>query len=607
VEAIADLVEGQQVPPAATDVIDQIAHEGGGAGGVEGGHRLGFSWDIMAFMSDLRNLRVWNVALVFILASLVTACSHAQNSRLPAGRSASPVLWQLDWQDGAVAYEVFVRSFADSDGDGVGDLQGLISRLDYLNDGDPATTDDLGVTVLWLMPIFESPSYHGYDVIDYERINPDYGTLEDFEDLVAAADARGIRIVLDLVLNHSGTGHPAFQDAVTGAGARYRDWYVWRDTDPGWTQPWGGTWPTWHENAIDGTFYYGVFWGGMPDLNYTNAEVREEAFRLARLWLDRGAGGFRLDAARYLIETGQGQGGQADTPETHEFWRAFARAVREHNPEAMIVAENWSDTDVIATYFGDTSVLPEGDGLPLNFNFPLAGAILTSARIGDPGPVRGVLGDMALHYPEGVRDAPFITNHDQRRVASELDGEDGPLRVAASMLLTLPGVPFLYYGEEVGLENGPSNADEDKRTPMPWNDGPGGGFTDGNPWHPFAPGRDTANVSDQDDDPGSLLNHYRGLIQARVRSEALGGGRFELLDPASGGTASLAWKLETDGETVLVVINLSGGFQTVTGLDVAGRPTEALYEDGAAGNPTGGDGSATVYLQPHGTSIWRFE
>jgi alpha-amylase len=561
----------------------------------------------MALMSDLRKFPVWNVVLVFALTILTTACSHAQDSRLPAGRSASPVLWQHGWQDGAVAYEVFVRSFADSDGDGVGDLPGLTARLDYLNDGDPETTDDLGVTVLWLMPIFDSPSYHGYDVVDYERINPDYGTLDDFTALVEAAEARGIRIVLDLVLNHSGTGHPAFQDAATGEDARFRDWYVWRDGDPGWTQPWGGTWPTWHENAADGTFYYGVFWGGMPDLNYTTPEVREEAKRLARLWLDRGAAGFRLDAARYLIETGPGQGGQADTPETHAFWREFSRAVREHDPEAMIVAENWSDTDIIATYYGDTSVLPGGDELPLNFNFPLAGAVLTSARIGDPSPVRSVLGDMALHYPQGVRDAPFITNHDQRRLASQLANEAGPMRVAASVLLTLPGVPFMYYGEEVGLENGLSDADEDKRTPMPWHDGPGGGFTDGTPWHPFAPGRETDNVEDQDGDPGSLLNHYRSLIQARVESEALGQGVFELLDPASGGTNCLAWKRQTDDETVLVVINLSGGFQTVSGLDVPGRPAKALYEDGAAGSPTGGNGNATIYLQPYGTSIWRFE
>jgi glycosidase len=222
------------------------------------------------------------VVTAVVLAAFA-ATVGAQEPRRADRRAQAVVQWQHDWADGAVFYEVFVRSFADSDGDGIGDLRGLIERLDYLNDGDPTTDDDLGVSGLWLMPIFPSPSYHGYDVTDYESIDSDYGTLADFADLMRETERRGIRVVLDLVLNHSSSQHPWFVDSATGSGSPYRDWYVWNATNPGWTQPWGGSFPTWHLNGIDGTYYYGVFWGGMPDLNFMTPAVRAEARRLAAL------------------------------------------------------------------------------------------------------------------------------------------------------------------------------------------------------------------------------------------------------------------------------------------------------------------------------------
>jgi len=175
------------------------------------------------------------------------------------------------WANGAVFYEVFVRSFQDSDGDGKGNLRGLTARLDYLNDGDPVTDGDLGVDAIWLMPIFPSPSYHGYDVVDNEQVNPDYGTLADLNALVAAAHARGIKVILDLVVNHTGAGHPWFQDSISSATAAHRDWYVWSPFDPGWKQPWGPIFgaSTWHHRpnpSVPG-WYYSVFWSGMPDLD----------------------------------------------------------------------------------------------------------------------------------------------------------------------------------------------------------------------------------------------------------------------------------------------------------------------------------------------------
>jgi glycosidase len=542
--------------------------------------------------------------LVAALMGVIAVSAAASDLRRGGDRRVEPtVQWNHGWADGTVLYEVFVRSFADSDGDGVGDLRGLIDRLDYLNDGDPATSDDLGVGGLWLMPVFASPSYHGYDTTDYEKVKPDYGTLADFEELAAECHRRGIRLVLDLVLNHTSSDHPWFVTAAAGPTSELRSHYVWRSIDPGWTQPWGGSSPTWHLNPIDGTFYYGIFWGGMPDLDYREPAVRAEAARLARLWLDRGADGFRLDAVRYLIEDGAGRG-QQDTPETHAFWREFSQAVRSHRPDALLVGESWADTATIATFFGSTTAISGGDELPSAFDFPLAEAILDGVLAADRRPIEEVLTDATQLYPEGVRDAPFLSNHDQVRTATRLGSDVGRLRSAASVVLTVPGLPFLYYGEEVGLRNGTTSGDEAKRSPMPWNDtSPGGGFTTGQPWFAFSPGRDIANVEDQSGQMDSLLAHYRGLIRARSGSVALAAGRLSLPDHPN--TDALVLLRESADERVLVVVNLGARYFTAAGIEVDGRPIAKIYGDGFTGDLTGGPGNLSVFLPPHATAIWR--
>jgi len=542
------------------------------------------------------------VLAVVLLAA--ASWAGAQGVRRPQGRvGPAPPPWSHAWLDGTTFYEIFVRSFADSDGDGVGDLRGLISRLDHLNDGDPTTTDDLGVGGIWLMPIFPSPSYHGYDATDYESINPDYGDLDDFVDLIEEAHRRGIRVILDLVLNHTSVEHPWFVESASSAASPRRDWYVWRTSNPGWTQPWGGTSPTWHANPFGAGFYYGVFWSGMPDLNFTHPPVLAEAERLARLWLGRGADGFRLDAARYLVETGPGPR-QQDTPETHAVWRDFAAAVRSARPEAMLVGEAWADAATIATYYGSTAVVAEGDELPQNFDFPLAEAVLQGVASGTAAPILSALATDAAVVPARVRWTPFLSNHDQVRTATRLGGVPGRLRAAASVLLTLPGVPFMYYGEEVGLASGSGSGDEAKRTPMPWDDSPGGGFTTGTPWYPFAPGRDTANVADQVHDARSLLAHYRSLIRLRAAEPALGSGRLTTLD--SGNAAVLAFLREAGQDTVLVAVNLGGGIQVAGPLAVPGRPDTELYGDGFPGPPSGSEGRWSLTLPPYATAVWRF-
>lgn len=553
-------------------------------------------------------MRTWRMVrrLAFGAAILAAVCitsgsgAPAVPAQKPTAASPATTQWKHDWVNSAVFYEVFVRSFADSNGDGIGDLPGLISKLDYLNDGDPKTTTDLGVDALWLMPVFVSPSYHGYDATDYDHINPAYGTNEDFARLCREAHRRGLRVILDLVLNHTSDQHPWFVASASSPKSDKRDWYVWRPDNPGWTQPWGRN-PTWHEK--NGAFYYGIFWGGMPDLNFRSPQVRAEMKRIAKEWLDRGADGFRLDATRHLIEAGGGAA-QNDSPETHAFLSEFAGFVRSVKPEAILVGENWTDTDTIATYFGKADKVKGGDQLPMNFNFPLAGAIVDGVRKGDAQGLASTIREMQKTYPPGVIDAPFLTNHDMVRVATQLGGDPALLRSAAAVLLTLPGAPFLYYGEEIGLANGPGEDDEFKRTPMPWDATSRGGFTTGKPWFAFAPGQEKINVAAETNDPNSLLASYRALVHARRLSEALRLGTLELLSSPG---AALAFTRRTDRQSVLVLHNLGAASATLGPYGSADRAPEPIFVSPGIAAPARAAAGWTITLPPHASGIWEME
>ncbi|MEZ4519401.1 MAG: alpha-amylase family glycosyl hydrolase, partial [Chloroflexota bacterium] len=405
----------------------------------------------------------------------------------------------LPWWNDRTFYEVFVRSFQDSDGDGIGDLQGLIDRLDYLNDGDPATTDDLGVTGIWLMPIAQSPSYHGYDVTDYFTIEEDYGTNEDFQRLLEEAHKRGIAVIVDLVMNHTSSEHPWFLDA-RRPGSPHESWYIWDTMPDFWFNPWGGV--AWHQIGL--RYYFGMFWEGMPDLNYRNGEVTDEMYDIIHFWLDDMAvDGFRLDAIRHLIEDGEVQ---ANTPETHAWLQGFYNYVHDLNPDALTVGEVWDETAAVVPYVGDE--------VDIAFEFQLAEAIIDSLLIRNNTAVytawEGILGQ----YPAGQY-APFLTNHDQDRIINQLRGDEAAAKVAAGLVLTSPGVPFIYYGEEIGMSG--VKPDEQIRTPMQWgiNEAGGPAFTSGEPWEPLQANWATRTVESQVADPASLLSTYRTLIHLR--------------------------------------------------------------------------------------------
>ncbi len=446
----------------------------------------------------------------------------------------------LDWRDGGVCYEIFVRSFYDSDGDGVGDLRGLIQKLDYINDGDPETRDDLGARCIWLMPVARSPSYHGYDVTDYYRVEPDYGTNDDFKLLVFEARRRGVRVLVDLVLNHTSSEHPFFKHALLHPESPYRDWYVWSPTHPGVRNPWGGD--NWHRSPVRDEYFYGFFWSGMPDLNYRTPAVREEAKRIARFWLEEmGVDGFRLDAIPFLVEE---DGIVQHAPGTHEVLREIAAHIRDVAPGAFTIGEVWDSTGAMLPYYPDQ--------LDAHFAFEVSDGLLEAVRTASSTGLLAAVERLQRAVPDH-RWAPFLRNHDQTRTLTALGGDVRRAKLAAGLLLTLPGVPFVYYGEEIGMTG--DKPDPRLRTPMHWSLGPTAGFSEGIPWEPLQPDSLSANVQAMDGDPNSLLELYRRLIRLRAEDPALGGGQLVALDA---GTERVAAYLRRRGDRVaLVIANLA--------------------------------------------------
>ncbi len=503
------------------------------------------------------------------------------------------------WWNDAVFYEVFVRSFYDTNGDGRGDFDGLRERLDYLNDGDPETDTDLGVTALWLMPIHPSPSYHGYDVTDYRGVNPQYGSMESFRALLAAAHERGIRVVIDFVVNHSARAHPWFTGSSTGAGP-YRDFYRWSATRPTYTGPQGQT--VWHAGARG--FYYGLFFGGMPDLNFDTPAVRDSMFAASDFWLeDVGVDGFRLDAVKYVDEDGPVL---ENTPETYAFWADFQARVEAARPDAFTVCEAWSTTAEVVPYVRDS-------GLNACFEFDLAGRILNAVRTGDAAPLASAAQQIYADYPF-LQVATFLTNHDQNRVMEELSLDVPRAKAAAALLLTLPGIPFVYYGEEIGMLG--RKPDEDIRRPMQWSDAPGAGFTTGTPWRAPNPNYADWNVEGQTDDPQSLLSAYRRFISARNASPALRRGEYHAgLASDPGVMAFLRTSSPADGaEAVLVAVHTGDAATTDVALDLppgilipGSYVAERLDAPGVTESITvGADGRVTgLALEAHGVRIWR--
>jgi alpha-amylase len=440
------------------------------------------------------------------------------------------------WWNYAVFYELSVPSFYDSNHDGIGDFNGLIEKLDYLNDGDPNTTTDLGITGIWLLPIHPSPSFHGYDVMDYYAINPDYGTMDDFRRLVDEMHRGGIRVIIDLAVNHTSSQHPWFIQS-QDPQSPYRNWYVWADADPGWKGPWNQQ--VWY--PLNNAYYYAFFWEGMPDLNYSNPDVTAEMENITRFWLnDVGIDGFRLDAIGSLIEEGSVT---IETKSSHDWFANYYKFYKGIAPDAMTIGEVWREDAVVVPWVANHEI-------DLAFDFDLSAAMLASVIDENSSRILDTLRSGTSQFPEGQY-GTFLTNHDMMRVVYQLGGNPEEAKVAASLYLVLPGVPFIYYGEEIGMASKKID-----RLPMQWSASQYAGFSDVIPTMMPDNQYATVNVSAQASDPNSLLSHYRTLISLRNSHPALRTGELYLLSTLDQGL--FACLRTTSDESILVVLNLTG-------------------------------------------------
>lgn len=404
---------------------------------------------------------------------------------------------QTRWWNNETAYEIFVRSFCDSNGDGIGDFNGITKKIDYLNDGYAQSLYDLGVKLVWLMPINPSPSYHGYDVTNYYAVNPDYGSIKDFKNMLFMAHYKNIKVIIDLVINHTSDKHPWFIKSASN-DSFYRNFYRWETSPSSQTGPWGQQ--LWYPK--NGSNYYALFWSGMPDLNYNYQPVKDSIFAAAKYWIkEMGVDGFRLDAAMYLYEEGTTL---INHPKTLAFWKEFNDSCKSWNSNSLLVGEVWDVPENIALY---------SDKLDLCFDFNLADANMNAANTGNPYNSRLAINTgKTIFKPNQF--ASFLTNHDQNRVIDIFSNNLDKNKVAASLLLTQDGVPFIYYGEEVAM-NG-SKPDENIRRPMQWTAGANGGFTTGTPWRALNSNYTTYNVASMQLDENSIWKHYKKLIELRI-------------------------------------------------------------------------------------------
>jgi alpha-glucosidase len=480
-------------------------------------------------------------------------------------------LW---WRDGII-YQIYPRSFADSNNDGIGDLQGIISKLDYLQ--------GLGIDAIWLSPIYPSPDVdYGYDVADYTDIDPKFGTMKDFKTLVKEAKKRDIHLILDLVLNHTSDQHPWFLESKKSKDSPYHDWYLWHDPKPdgsppnNWTAVFGGS--AWEYDPNLNQYYYHMFYKEQPDLNWRNPDVRKEMLDVFRFWLKKGVDGFRLDVFNAYFKAPQFKDNppklgirafdrqkhinDVSQPDMFPLLKEIREILDKHK-DAYVVGETFlADTTQTASYCGE-------DKLHAAFNFEFAEnhwhpkRFLKSAQ------------KWYAELEEGAWPNNFLSNHDMIRAASRycFGEDDRRAKVAAAMLLTLKGTPFIYYGEEIGLRDIPIRRKKDVkdpigktfwpffkgrdgcRAPMQWQDEVNAGFSEAEPWLPVNDNYPERNVDSQSKDPESLLNFIRRLIEIRKAEPALQQGDFKSLndDPRH----ILAFERTWDRDRILVLLNFS--------------------------------------------------
>jgi alpha-amylase len=482
----------------------------------------------------MKSLKI-NIVCTIVLLFLVSTINAQQKQNVSK------------WPRG-ITYEIFVQSFADSNGDGIGDIKGMTSKLDYLQ--------ELGIEGIWLMPMNPSPSYHKYDVSDYYDIHPDYGTLNDFKNFVKEAHARNIKVVMDMVLNHSSNQNQWFKEALKDEHIKYWDYYVWAHKDDPKVQPVTVT-------AADGTqrkvrsnwnvvpnsdyLYFSHFGRNMPDLNFDNPKLQQEVFKIGKFWLkDVGVDGFRLDAARHVFPDERAS-------DNHWWWEYFLQEMKTVNKDVYIVGEVWAPADVVGPYL---------KGIPALFNFDMGGEIIKAVNEENGSQLVTKHKEIEDFYskinPDYV-DATFLTNHDQNRVMSSVEGNTDKEKMALALLLTLPGSPYLYYGEEIGMLG--KKPDQNIREPFLWDKKENDKARTTWIKPRFSTDSTIVPAALQLIDSNSLLGYYKSLIKLRNTSYALTYGGLAPVKTAN--NPSLCAFVRSDKrESLLVIHNLSGKPQT---------------------------------------------
>lgn len=448
------------------------------------------------------------------------------------------------WPHG-ITYEIFVQSFADSDGDGIGDIKGMTEKLDYLQ--------DLGISGIWLMPINPSDSYHKYNVNDYYNIHPDYGTLDDFKKFIHEAHNRGIHVVMDLVINHSGTGISWFREALKDENSPYWDYYVWANNDDPKVQPLvseDGSRRVRRSNwyRVEGSeySYFAHFGRSMPDLNYDNPKLQQEMFKVGKFWLKEfGVDGFRLDAALHIFP-------EYRVADSQAWWEYFLQEMKKVKEDVYIVGEVWANSDLVAHFL---------KGIPALFNFDMASNIIKSVNEENANGLTAKHKEIIDFYksvnPEYI-DCTFLTNHDQNRILSSVGNDINKAKMAAALLFTLPGSPYIYYGEEIGMLG--EKPDQYIREPFIWDTASNDKYR--TKWEEprYSLDSTVTPMAVQAKNKNSMLNYYKSLINLRNQSSALTYGDLILADVSN--PAICAFVRSSEDESMLVIHNLSSEKQT---------------------------------------------
>nr|NLR85631.1 maltose alpha-D-glucosyltransferase [Rhizobium sp. P28RR-XV] len=530
------------------------------------------------------------------------------------------------WHKDAVIYQLHVKSFFDANGDGFGDFEGLTQKLDYLT--------SLGVNTIWLLPFYPSPKRDdGYDVLDYESISPEFGNLDDFRVFIDAAHARRMRVIIELVINHTSDQHPWFQRARHApAGSPERDFYVWSDTDDKFAETRiifiDSERSNWSWDPVAGAYFWHRFYSHQPDLNYHNPAVVEAVLGIMRFWLDFGVDGFRLDAVPYLVE--RDDTNNENLPETHQLLKRIRKTLDASYPGVILLAEANQWPDEARDYFG------KGDECHMAFHFPLMPRIFMAVATGDRQPIVTMI-EQTHDIPEDCQWAIFLRNHDEltlemvteaernfmwdtyasdertrlnlgirRRLSPLMDQDRRRVELLHALLLSLPGSPVLYYGDEIGMGDNVELGDRSGvRTPMQWSDGRNGGFSNGDPEALALPPIDDArfgfralNVATQENDPHSLLNWIRRALAIRSEHEAFARGHIHFV--GTDNVAVIAYVRECGGDHVLCVANLSKVPQAAD-LDLRQYADQRLRElFGGAAFPVIGERPCTLTFPPYG-------